>query len=337
MRKKWELGLAVGFGLTLLVVGGSVNGEPRNKSAENLISAEDAVNLAQLVSSSADGKALAAGVANSSIDFILPTLGEKLPEYLKGLEIEVNFREDLKPEYAILTVQPLWQSEGKDRTVFTQLSQRRYSYLGTDRDVTNAGLGYRQAFLENSIMAGVNGFFDYEWKRGHKRAGVGAEVKWSGLDLTANTYYAISNKSGRGLDGDAVEEVLDGHDIELSAQLPYLPWAKVHARRYYWDSVANSEDVKGWSASLEADLQQNLKIEGGWNKDNFMAERESFVKLAFHIPFGAPRPVAMSSKFISDSAWEKRDMRDHMLDKVRRENKIIVERTSSGVVITRGN
>lgn len=276
-------------------------------------------------------------LVNTSIDYMLPTLGENAPDALKRVELDIQLQDNLKPHWSVLTVQPLYQSENQEHTVFTQLSQRRYELLGTDRDVTNVGVGYRQLFADNTVLAGVNTFFDYEWKRKHRRAGIGAEVKWSGLDFTANSYFALSDKSGTGLATDTEEEVLDGRDFELSAQLPYLPWARVHGRKYYWDSVANSDNVDGWSASLEADVQQNLRIEAGVKDDNFIDNREKFAKLTFHIPFGEPRPTMLSSARVSSVAWDMRDMSNHTLDKVRRENKIIVERTSSGVVITRGN
>ena len=274
---------------------------------------------------------------NSSIDYILPTLGENAPDYLKRVELDIKVQDNLKPEWSVLTVQPLYQSADKQKTVFTQLSQRRYNYIGTDRNVTNVGFGYRQLFADNTVLAGVNTFYDYEWKRKHKRGGIGAEVKWAGLDFTTNMYKALSSKSGTGLTTGTQEEVLDGRDFELSAQVPYLPWAKVHASRYYWDSVANTEDIKGWSASLEAKVQQNLTLEAGMKDDNFIAKREKFATVSFSIPFGEPRPVMMSNQLVADNAWNMRDMRQYTLDKVRRQNKIIVERTSSGVVITRGN
>lgn len=284
-----------------------------------------------------DSEATARALLNSSIDYMMPMLGKNLPDYLKRIEFEVKLQENLKPEWAILTVQPLYQTDSKEHTVFTQVSQRRYNYLGLDRDVTNVGFGYRKLFADNTILAGANTFFDYEWRRQHRRAGAGLELKWAGLDLTANSYFGLSGKTSHGLSNGTYEEVLDGRDIELSMQIPYLPWAKIHARRYVWDSVANAEDIKGWAASIEADLQQNLRLETGCKDDNFMTSREIFVQVNFHVPLGAPRPVMTSSQFVSDKAWDMRDMREYTLEKVRRENKIIVEQISSGVVITRGN
>ena len=63
-----------------------------------------------------------------------------------------------------------------------------------------------------------------------------------------------------------------------------------------------------------------------------------FAQIRFNLlGSGKGRPVAASSRFIDDTAYRLRDMSDHTLDKVRRENEIIVERSSGGVVIARAN
>lgn len=286
---------------------------------------------------SVGGKDMINALVKSSVDFMLPTLGKNAPNYLKGVEFDVKLQDNLKPEWSVLTVQPLHQSADKKLTIFTQLSQRNYDYLGQNRHVTNVGFGYRRLLADNTVLAGVNTFFDYEWKRGHKRGGLGAEIKWSGLDFTANYYKALSNKSGTGLTGSIQEEVLDGRDFELSAQVPYLPWAKIHGSKYYWSSVANADDIDGWSTSLEAKVHQNVTIEAGVKDDNYTPKNENFARVSVSIPFNDTRPVMLSNMMVSDTAWDMRDMTQYTLDKVRRQNKIILERTTSGVVITRGN
>ena len=49
------------------------------------------------------------------------------------------------------------------------------------------------------------------------------------------------------------------------------------------------------------------------------------------------RPVMLSDRAVSNVAFEKRDMRNYTLDKVRRENRIIVERKGGGIIVARGN
>lgn len=107
----------------------------------------------------------------------------------------------------------------------------------------------------------------------------------------------IGGASGRGLSGDTREEVLDGYDVELGLQIPYMPWARVYGKRYFWDSVLNSEDIKGWTASMEADVYQNLTVEAGWRDDNF-SDDEVFMKLSFNFGPGGAAQSACGPQFI---------------------------------------
>tara|TARA_R110002110_G_scaffold192614_31_gene400911 strand:- start:2320 stop:3363 length:1044 start_codon:yes stop_codon:yes gene_type:complete len=294
--------------------------------------------LADSIAQVSNGNEVGAVVAlgKGAVDFWLPQIGDDLPEWLKHMEFEWGVNENNTPEYSILGVFPLYESEDLQDTVFTQLSQRRYRYLGVDRDVTNAGLGYRRLFFDNQVLVGVNGFFDYGWKYNHQRVSAGAEAKWAGLDFSTNYYLRASNRHSAG--GSSSEEVLDGHDIRLAAQIPYLPWARIHGRRYWWSTNRSAEDIKGWEMGMEMDLHQNLQLEAGLVSDNFIEDgnnNEGYIKLRFAMALN--RPVAASSEWISENPWLMRDMSEYRLDKVQRENKIIVERVSSGVVITRGS
>ncbi len=282
-----------------------------------------------------DGDEVSAALqlAEESIEYFLPGFGEDLPEWMKRIEFEFENQEENKPEWSILTVQPLWESEDLKDTVFTQLSFRQYELFNRHREVLNGGLGYRRLLFDNSVLVGFNGFYDYEFDFNHQRSSIGFEAKWAGFDLSANRYWGLSDEHTAG-SAAVTEEPLDGHDIELTAQLPYLPWARVRGKRYWWQTQNLSEDIKGWSASVEMDLLQNLQFEAGVTDDNYIEEKEYFAQARLTFLFG--RPVAMSNSLVSDNPWLMRDMSEYRLDKVRRENKIIVERRSSGVVITRG-
>jgi len=275
--------------------------------------------------------------ANAALQYVLPTVGEKAPEWVKRIELGASFQINGTPEWSVLTVQPLYQSDDFEHTFFTQLSQLRYNYLNYTRDVTNAGLGYRKLFANNTVLVGINGFYDHEWKRGHKRLGYGAELKWSGLDITANRYDALSNIVTRGLNAGTQEEALSGYDVEGSVQLPYLPWIRANARYYTWKTINNVDDIKGWTVGAQADLTQNISIEAGVSDDNY-SKRKVFTDITLGMPAeGSRKAVAASEGFFSDQAWNMRDMRNYTLVKVRRQNKIILEQSGSGVVITRGN
>lgn len=275
-------------------------------------------------------------VSEESIDYLLPAFGDDFPEWVQRIEVDISANENNTPSYSVLGVFPLFESEDLQNTVFTQISQQRYRYLGDDRDVTNVGIGYRRLLFSNTVLVGANSFFDYGWKYHHQRASVGGELKWAGLDLSANYYMRATGRHS--VDANTFEEVLDGHDFRVAMQVPYLPWARVHGRRYWWHTNINTEDIKGWELGLEMDLHQNLQLEAGLISDNYIDDEnnnEGYIKMRMRFEFN--RPVAFSDEFVSDSPWLMRDMTEYRLDKVRRENRIIVERISSGVVITRGN
>jgi hypothetical protein len=231
-------------------------------------------------------------------------------------------------------VQPLYQDADKQNTLFVQASQLRYDQIGKFRDTTNIGLGYRRLFLDNQAMAGLNAFFDNEWTYGHKRYSVGGELKWAMLDFNSNVYRRITDFKMIDSSTSTEERAMNGYDFELRSQVPYLPWMRVGARYYRWQSDL-ADDTRGWQYSADADITQNLSIEAGWRKDNF-SNTDGFVKFVFRLA-RTDRPVMLSDKAVSNTAFEKRDMRNYTLDKVRRENRIIVERKGGGIIVARGN
>lgn len=286
-------------------------------------------------SSVADAGSNAFALGKSAVNhYLLPSLGENAPEWAKRIEFEWDVQKDLKPSYSILTVQPLYQDNDKQNTFFIQASQLRYNMIDKYRDTTNIGLGYRRLFMNNQLMLGVNSFFDYEWTYGHQRASVGGEIKWAMLDFNTNIYRRITGY--RTIDDAAgtTERAMNGYDFELRSQVPFLPWMNVGAKYYRWQTD-QADDTAGWTYSAAADVTQNLSIEAGWSKDNY-TQSSAFAKFVFRLA-RTDRPAMLSDKAVSRSLFEQRDMRNYTLDKVRRQNKIVVERGGSGIVIARGD
>lgn len=118
--------------------------------------------------------------------------------------------------------------------------------------------------------------------------------------------------------------------------MPYLPWARVRGQYFVWDTLALDDDITGYTGSIEMDLHQNLQVEFGYTDDDF---NDSYMFAQFRfIPGNRQRPALLSDHAIAERAFDLRDMREHTLDKVRRENTIIVERTTGGTItISRGS
>ena len=241
-------------------------------------------------------------------------------------EISVYDIEGGDAEYSVVTVQPLTQTDDKSETVFFQGSVYSFKNHGQKRPTINLGVGKRWLSDDKAEITGVNLFYDYETKSKHSRASLGAEYKRSAFEANANAYWGVSNKKSVTVDGVAEdEEVLDGYDVNVKGQVPYLPWAKITGTHYKWKRDTK-DDIEGGTVGVELKLNSSTTLEAGFQDDNSM-EKSDFVKLTYK--FGTDNKA---TNFTADSVAFRDgvDMTDHLMDKVKRKNKII---TSRGVTM----
>jgi len=255
------------------------------------------------------------------------------PEWLSRIEFGFEYETDSDPVYSVTSVQPLYQSPGKINTFFTQLRYARHKQFDESRDTTNIGLGYRELVSDKTLLLGANVHFDREWERRHNRLGIGIEARWSGADLFLNRYQGLSNK--KSISSTKTEEILDGWDLQALVQMPYVPSARISLVGSHWRK-SSSEHISGIKAGVEADLSSSLKLEVGAANDNDGNELEVFAGIRFSIAgFGNNKNYFLDKNFVSDSPWQMRDMSEHTLDKIRRENNIRLKRsTTTGGSVT---
>ena len=257
-------------------------------------------------------------------------LSEAVENILDGegdTQVRIDMGEDYKPEFSIVTVRPIAIHHSVDAT-FIQLQLSDHKIRGDSRLAGNIGVGYRKLSDNKNSMTGANVFFDYD-EKGNLRASVGVELRSSAFDALANYYSAISG--GKSV-GDFTERTLDGYDISVVGQIPYIPWVNVIGKSYRWEAEKNSKDSTGEKLSLEMVLTPNLIAEVGFD-DNNINGTDNFAKITFIYP---PRdtPTA-STDFVSEKAFVQFDMSTELLSIVRRANKQTIESEGTGVVITR--
>jgi hypothetical protein len=209
-----------------------------------------------------------------------------------------------------------------------QLQVSNTQIRSSSRLTTNIGLGYRTLTDDKKSMIGGNVFIDYDAK-GNSRYSLGFEFRTVVFDILINHYEAIS---GQKTVGDFKERALNGNDMSINGQIPYLPWAKINLTHYEWKKVNNSKNSKGDKLSFDLLLTPNVVMELGVD-DNNIQKKDNFVKISFVFP---PRegPTA-STDFISDEAFPGGDMSSQLLSKVKRSNKITLESEGVGVTISR--
>ena len=242
-------------------------------------------------------------------------------------EVQFSAKEDKKPQYTIMTVRPISVHPGKDAW-FVQLQLSNTQIRSQSRLTTNIGLGYRNLSDNKKSMIGGNVFVDYD-EEGNSRYSLGFEFRTTVFEILINHYEAIS---GQKTVGNFKERALDGNDMSINGQIPYLPWAKINLMHYEWKKVNNSKNSKGDKLSLDLLLTPNVVLELGVD-DNNIQKKDNFAKLSFVFP---PREgPSASTDFIADEAFPGGDMSSQLLSKVKRSNKITLESEGVGVTISR--
>ena len=258
------------------------------------------------------------------------SLSEKISNLIPGeglTEASIQINEDDNPDIEILAVRDLSSDEYSN--TFTQFSLHTQETNGHDRFIGNLGFGYRMLSDDKSNLFGVNVFFDNDFEAEHRRGSIGLEVKGAYLDLTVNSYYALTDsKNYKG----TAEEVLSGQTINLASQIPYAPWANLNLQSYSWENVKASSDTEGYTVSIESYLTPSLALEvkNDYN-DNAAVDDEFTYKLTYNYP---PRGDGKSMQDgLSKLFFEKQNMEAKLKDKVKRDNNIVIEIQGS-VIIT---
>ncbi len=240
-------------------------------------------------------------------------------EYISNLipgegdtEVSVDLRENYSPDYSILLVREIDRSENGN--YFTQMSLFNTEKNNDERINANLGLGKRFLSDDKFSLTGFNVFLDYD-DQGNARSSIGLELRNAVLDFVFNNYFGLDDADG--------ETVLDGYDLRLASQIPYLHWADIFLNSYSWDGVKRN-DVEGLIFGSEMNLSPNFQLELAYDdKDRTGLEDEYYVKLIFVYP---PKEGPTASDGISSDIWRKnRDMSGELLTKVKRNNKIMVE------------
>ena len=255
------------------------------------------------------------------IDKTLEVFEDGFNSLFSNTELTIEGRTKSDPNFTLLTIQPISESEDKKDLTFFQGSILRQN----NRDTINLGIGYRQLSDDEKWIYGVNAFHDYDNTYEHSRMSLGAELRSSAFEINANKYFATSGaKTGK--DGNT-ERALDGYELEVGGQVPYIPSAKVFVKNWKWDGYQTS-DTKGntYSIQINAPIAPNITLEAG-TKDFDTGTDVDFVNLTYKIGLGGGKSQQdeLVQNLIAEQAFNTTSMKVKMLDKVRRKNQIVIQ------------
>jgi len=264
----------------------------------------------------------AADIKDKANIFIEEGLGAFISNLIPGdglTEASIDLRENYKPDFSFLGVRELKKLD--DGNYFMQFSLSGTEQNNSERYVGNLGFGKRILSDDKTLLTGFNSFIDYD-SNDNARASVGAEVKNAVLQLTSNYYMGI----GDGTD----EKVLDGYEVQLTSQVPYLHWANAFVSTYKWDGV-DRDDIEGRKIGTELVLTPSFTIEAAYDdKDLKGLKDEYYARLIYTYP---PKERTTALDGVSQTKWkEEKDMSGELLSKVKRQNKIMVEFKGSATI-----
>ena len=263
----------------------------------------------------------------SYISIITASNADAVTDYISNLipgdgdtELSIDLRENHSADFSILLVREL--DSNQSNNTFTQLSLFNAEKNSDDRFVANLGLGKRFLSEDTFSITGFNAFLDYD-DEGNLRSSIGFEMRNAVLNFAFNNYFGLDDADG--------EKVLDGYDLRLASQIPYVHWADIFINSYSWDGVKR-DDVEGLMYGTEMLLSPNINLEIAFDdKDKAGLDDEYYAKIMFVHP---PRNSTSASDGISSDMWRaQKNMSDEMLTKVKRNNKIFVEFSGSANIV----
>ena len=255
------------------------------------------------------------------VDRFYSSLESFFEENFENTDFSIKKIESIKPEIGIQTFK-IFSEDSSDLSFF----QGSLFLHDSDRETFNIGLGQRYLSNDESILFGLNAFYDYEFDYEHQRFSIGAEIKSSILDLNYNQYFAESS-SRKGKNGKD-EEAIDGYDVEIGAHLPYIPSMKAYLKAFDFE-VPGGNDFQGLEFSTLFKVPNSgFSFEiGHTDYDNH--NDQSFINLRYSNSIKNP-----GTSLISSEAFERISMKDRIYEKVRREN--IIKKKGAGFTVKAG-
>lgn len=284
---------------------------------------------AQTTKPATGGQKEAAGMAKQAGNAYFTQLFNNMnrPAWMTRTDIGYDTFAKNTPFTYLETIQPLYET-----VTSTLFWQGRIAYNSGDT-TGNLGLGYRHLSLDKKLMLGMNAFYDEQFQHTHKRVGLGGELFTPYLTFRVNYYDAISGQRTIATTNGGLtsyyEKALSGYDIGVETPVPYVSWMRFVAQAYHWDGV-NAPNIDGGQANLRIFPAKQLEVDAGFASDN-NAGGQAFLKLNYY--FGAADFIENSASTPhSTGTFAPQDLEKQRLQKVIRNNAIVIEKTNTPVV-----
>ena len=208
-----------------------------------------------------------------------------------------------------------------------------FGLVSDEEDTTvNIGLGIRRLSEDQTVMGGVNAFYDQEAGSGHKRGSVGIELVSAPFRFNANRYYALSD--GKAVSALQTEKPMAGHDVDFEVALPYFPGLFAGYNQSTWNGEDGEADLERKSYRLKGNLSENLSVEVGKRTYSSSTDDQNTAKLSYNYVFGANTDVPTIIDMDTQPYRYKTISPHERYRLVERENKIVTQVSQAGLQVT---
>lgn len=232
---------------------------------------------------------------------------------------KVGFTDSKSAFYSLNTIQPICRDASMDNTLFVQAGVGMQKWHRSTADI---GLGYRYLTQGGGNMFGISLFYFDNTRTHHhqhhdimKKTGLGADLSWftQYTTLSLGEYHHVNKMNDSRTWNRFVELNKAKTTLDLTFQVPYLPWTKLFIGKV-WNHHHHNHKNKldyGLSLNIAGPLAIEMGYQHGWNKNGF---------INFVLTFGRPavREHTLSDAFLGDEAFTPRDLKNYTLDPVRR-------------------
>jgi len=251
---------------------------------------------------------------------------EQAKSVLDNVEVSVTSVRN-GPEYAVRGLKA-FDDVNPNYFAFTE-----FGMTSDDEDTTvNVGIGIRKLSEDQTIMGGINAFYDQEIDTNHKRGSIGVELVSAPFRFNANRYYALSD--GKALNALETEKPMSGHDVDVEVALPYLPGLFAGYNQSTWYGEDGVSDVERKSYRLRGNLSQNFSVEFGKRTYDGNIEDQETAKLSYNYVFGADSDDPKLLDIDTQPYRHRKVGPRERYRMVERENQIVTQVSQSGLQVT---
>jgi hypothetical protein len=233
--------------------------------------------------------------------------------FARNLEFEHRIRRGDKPQFSARSIDALYESKNLHHTTFAEAGLARN---GDDRTTLNLGFGYRYINKSETWLYGINTFYDRQWPYPHERISLGIEASNLDYDLFANRYVPLTNWVATRTGYE--ESALGGWDVGISGRVPYIPEMKATGTAFSWEGREDEPESNGLKLGVEYTPFPLMTLAFSTSHDT---DGRTATEGRIRINLNADKVK---------SEQKRKNLRDLRLQRVNRENEILVfERQSS--------